>query len=248
MWDKLGTPVTIGSNQPEKPSNPTQSFKKQDKSSFFDKYDNQIIGEDGHIFYRRIIPADNSCLFNAFSKSFGTGIRAEILRKMMSDAILSNPSVYTEAVLEKNPKEYAHWIQKSESWGGAIELQFLAETYKIEICAVDIQNCFPYHFYPKSPSPKRIILIFDGVHYDYIAKGIMEEMDPREDITQFETSQSQAIHNALCIANDLRKKRQFTDKNTFSLRCKVCLQGLIGQKEAIEHGKETGHSNFEEFR
>ncbi len=43
------------------------------------------------------------------------------------------------------------------------------------------------------------------------------------------------------------KARQFTDVNSFTLRCAVCQLGLKGEKEATVHAKETGHTNFAEY-
>lgn len=41
--------------------------------------------------------------------------------------------------------------------------------------------------------------------------------------------------------------RQFTDTANFTLRCGVCLVGIKGEKEAVEHAKQTGHQNFSEY-
>lgn len=41
--------------------------------------------------------------------------------------------------------------------------------------------------------------------------------------------------------------RQFTDTANFTLRCGVCQLGLQGEKEAVEHAKGTGHTNFTEY-
>jgi hypothetical protein len=41
--------------------------------------------------------------------------------------------------------------------------------------------------------------------------------------------------------------RQFTDTAKFTLRCGVCALGLVGEKEAVEHAKATGHQNFAEY-
>ena len=41
--------------------------------------------------------------------------------------------------------------------------------------------------------------------------------------------------------------RQFTDTASFTLRCGVCQIGLKGEKEAVEHAKSTGHTNFAEY-
>ena len=41
--------------------------------------------------------------------------------------------------------------------------------------------------------------------------------------------------------------RQFTNTATFTLRCGVCQIGLKGEKEAVMHAKDTGHTNFAEY-
>jgi ubiquitin thioesterase OTU1 len=50
-------------------------------------------------------------------------------------------------------------------------------------------------------------------------------------------SQTEAAHAA----------RAFTDTASFTLRCGACQLGLKGEKEAVEHAKATGHSNFTEY-
>ena len=41
--------------------------------------------------------------------------------------------------------------------------------------------------------------------------------------------------------------RQFTDTHNFTLRCGICQIGVKGEKEAQEHAKQTGHTNFAEY-
>lgn len=41
--------------------------------------------------------------------------------------------------------------------------------------------------------------------------------------------------------------RQFTDLSKFKLRCLVCQRALGGQVDAMNHAKQTGHSNFGEI-
>ena len=41
--------------------------------------------------------------------------------------------------------------------------------------------------------------------------------------------------------------RQFTDTANFTLRCGVCQLGIVGEKEAVEHAKATGHQRFSEY-
>ncbi len=38
------------------------------------------------------------------------------------------------------------WIQKDDSWGGAIEIGFFATYFNTQIIAVNIQTCKPEHF------------------------------------------------------------------------------------------------------
>ena len=49
------------------------------------------------------------------------------------------------------------------------------------------------------------------------------------------------------VVGEAHAARQFTDTANFSLRCLVCQQGLKGEKEAVEHAKQTGHQNFGEY-
>jgi ubiquitin thioesterase OTU1 len=46
---------------------------------------------------------------------------------MIADAVRSDPFQYSEAVLGKEPGQYAEWIQERKHWGGAIELSILSE-------------------------------------------------------------------------------------------------------------------------
>eukprot|EP00730_Choanoeca_flexa_P015305 TRINITY_DN7002_c0_g1_i1.p1 TRINITY_DN7002_c0_g1~~TRINITY_DN7002_c0_g1_i1.p1 ORF type:complete len:203 (+),score=14.58 TRINITY_DN7002_c0_g1_i1:225-833(+) len=82
---------------------------------------------------RRIVPADNSCLFRAVAyllhpvavtegysaESVPTPLAQE-LRAVVAEKVLSDPATYSEAMLGRPPLEYAQWIQKPESWGGTV--------------------------------------------------------------------------------------------------------------------------------
>ena len=49
------------------------------------------------------------------------------------------------------------------------------------------------------------------------------------------------------VVAEAHASRQFTDTANFTLRCLVCQKGLVGEKEAVEHAKSTGHQNFGEY-
>jgi hypothetical protein len=55
-------------------------------------------------------------------------------------------AVYSEVMLGKSNDEYCAWIQKDQSWGGAIELGILSEHYGVEICAIDVTHVNVYRF------------------------------------------------------------------------------------------------------
>ena len=206
--------------------------------------DEQIPNKDGLIMIRRIIPSDNSCLFHAIAQNLNpkSPHPPDELRQIVASYIISDPKNY-EGILEKSPEEYAEWIMKDASWGGEVEMSILAKHYDIEICAVNIQNCQSF-FYGKGK--KRIIVLYDGIHYDAVVRNISEDIKEIEDQSLFDKEDKFALEGAVVLANGLRKKRQFTDLTNFSIQCNVCYEGLKGQKEVVEHMKNTGHTNFKE--
>ena len=117
----------------------------------------------GFAVVRRIVPADNSCLFSSFAyvttQSRGG---AQQLRQLIAETVAADPETYNEAFLGKTNAEYCAWILRPDSWGGAIELSILGEKcvprmcvgqsmsgapdaapahrFSKEICAADIQT------------------------------------------------------------------------------------------------------------
>lgn len=82
----------------------------------------------GRVMVRRVIDADNSCLFNAISylmeKDRKQGAK---LRKIIADVVRNRTDVYSEAVLGKTPKEYSDWILDPKHWGGEVEMFILSQ-------------------------------------------------------------------------------------------------------------------------
>ena len=52
---------------------------------------------------------------------------AQLMREIIANAVAADPENYSEAVLGRSNQEYCEWIQKSNSWGGAIELSILSQ-------------------------------------------------------------------------------------------------------------------------
>lgn len=200
------------------------------------------------VLARRVVPADNSCLFTSINYVVEGGVYdpgcAPEMRNLIAQIVGSDPEAYCEAVLGKSNREYCEWIRREETWGGAIEVSILSKFYQCEICVVDTQTVRIDRFGEDAGYTKRVLLIYDGIHYDPLERKILDSDVPPQTI--FSTTDDVVLAQALELADEARRKRQFTDVNRFTLRCMVCQKGLTGQVEAREHAKETGHTNFGE--
>ncbi|KAH1121118.1 hypothetical protein J1N35_004278 [Gossypium stocksii] len=222
------------------------------------------------IIVRRVIPSDNSCLFNAIGYVMDHDkTKASELRQVIAATLASDPTKYSEAFLGKPNAEYFSWILDSEKWGGyllnwllshyvmcyyegAIELSILADYYGREIAAYDIQTSRCDLYGQERNYSERVMLIYDGLHYDALAMSPFEDAPEEFDQTIFAVQKDRTIGPveglALNLVKDQQSKRRYTDTANFTLRCGVCQIGVVGQKEAVEHAQATGHVNFQEYR
>ena len=207
----------------------------------------QTPNKDGMIMIRRVIDSDNSCLFNSIGLCmFGSKDEQKALRSVIKEEIQENKETYNEAILDKPVDEYINWILKSTSWGGGIELMILSNYFKIEICVIDVETLSHVVYGEGNDREKRIYLLYSGIHYDSITRNIFEEADESTDQRLFSPDDKYAYEGALFVASELRKKKQYTNLKEFDLICGVWYKGCKGQKDAIDHCKETGHANFQE--
>ena len=133
----------------------------------------------------------------------------------------------------------------NSSWGGQIEVSILSKYYKVEICVVDIQTCRIDRFGEDSNYSKRVFIIYDGIHFDPL---YLQPLDNDLEIrTKFSTKDESVMHQALELASESKKAKEYTDVLNLKLRCLSCQKGLAGQQEAQDHAKITGHINFGEF-
>ena len=201
---------------------------------------------------RRVIPADNSCLFAAIAHAFegaeGRRKRADELRRVVADAVLADPDEYSEAVLGKPPAEYVKWIRDSAHWGGGIEIAVLARHFGMEIAAFDIQTQRVDVFGQGCGYTSRAYLLYDGIHYDLIVRQLFPGAPETLDVSVFAADDhAPEMVEASALVAEAHKARKFTDTAKFTLRCLVCQKGLIGEEGARAHAKETGHMNFSEY-
>ena len=120
-----------------------------------------------------------------------------------------------------------------------IELAIISQLKHVEIAAVDIKTTHTYIYGEGMGYEGRIFLLYDGIHYDALETSNGDKMvSPGDDGVKT---------MAVALADELRKQRLFTDTGSFTLRCMICNQGLVGNDEAQSHAKSTGHINFCEY-
>ncbi|XP_057550867.1 OVARIAN TUMOR DOMAIN-containing deubiquitinating enzyme 2 isoform X2 [Amaranthus tricolor] len=172
--------------------------------------------------------------------------------QVIAVTVRSDPVKYSEAFLGKPNEQYCSWILDSEKWGGAIELSILSDYYGREIAAYDIQTTRCDLYGQDRNFSERVMLLYDGLHYDALAMSPFEGAPEEFDQTIFSVHNDRSIGPIERLAQNYVKEqhrqKKFTDTANFTLRCGVCQIGIKGQKEAADHAKATGHVNFQEYR
>ncbi|KAK0172858.1 hypothetical protein PV328_006125 [Microctonus aethiopoides] len=199
------------------------------------------------ILMKKIVPADNSCLFTSVGYVISGQINPDcssFMRQIIANAVAADQSEYTEALLDKPNDVYCEWILKSDSWGGAIELSILSKFYGIEIAVVNSVHGNINRFGEDQCYSHRVFLLFDGIHYDPL---YIEPLDGGPIQTMFPTDDDRILIEAAQLAKDANSSRQYTDVQTFTVKCMECNIHLSGQVAASQHAKETGHMSFGEI-
>ena len=206
---------------------------------------------------RRVVPDDNSCLFNAVAYVMGE-TRQEIrggdsagLREAVVAVFRADPRRYSEVVLGRPVAEYCEWIRHKGSWGGALELQALSRHFRRRIYAFDIQTLRVDRYGEEEDYPEAAFVVYDGIHYDALARAFSTSSPVERDVTRFEvggTAFAAAQSAAMDLVHRLHRERAFTDTAGFTLRCGTCGEGVRGEAEAQAHALRTGHTNFREYK
>lgn len=200
------------------------------------------------VLVKRPVPADNSCLFTSVYLALSGGEydsgASAALRQVIADSVAADRETYTEAFLGRPNREYCTWILNEEHWGGAIELSVLSRHYNVEMVAVDAQSGRLHRFGADKGFDQRLLLLYDGIHYDPL---VLEPLEPGRPVrTLFSTREEALLALALELAQEAKASRQYTDVRNFTLRCLVCDVGLVGQEAARRHAQDTGHSSYGE--
>ncbi|CAD7696213.1 unnamed protein product [Ostreobium quekettii] len=207
---------------------------------------------DGTCIVRRYVDSDNSCLFTAVAYAMENNrLRGYDLRQIIATAVATDPTTYNEGVLGKSIPEYQRWILHPQRWGGPIELSILASYYRTQIAAFDIQTTRCDIYGEREGYADRVMVIYDGLHYDALALAPTEQADEDLDVTKFDPHSqygSVIMAGAKNLVLKLHATCQFTDTSHFKLRCGQCGTGLTGELHAMEHAQVTGHRGFAEYK
>lgn len=226
----------------------------------------QTLIADGIEVFRKVIDADNSCLFNSVGFAFTDNCQSqEVLRQIVASSILSHPEIYTCDILEMTPEAYSSWIRLPEKWGGEIELSILAKHFSKEIAVVDVGsgNIYVYGELNSSTTfeieKERCYLLYDGVHYDLLGKSLKTDGSElnshvfsnsslmRQKKTEeyvFSSKDMEFYHACQDYARDQHSAKQFVNLGVGTLECLVCHKGCRGERDAMKHALTTGHQNF----
>jgi ubiquitin thioesterase OTU1 len=200
-----------------------------------------VIDYSKYSIKKKVIPADNSCLFNAINFAINQNVEnPEVIRDIITAEIRSNPEDYNAAILGKDPEEYCKWISNKETWGGGIELSILSKFFHVQIGVADIQFITIEYF---GNYDKCIYLLYNNIHYDVFYK---EENGKITGV--FDSNDANVKQEIMDICMQLQSQENYVDTANFSLKCMECGFLLKGQNEVIEHTKKTGHINYGEIK
>lgn len=235
---------------PQQPSGNASPSQKPLESSAEDPPEVASPDHSGTLVLR-IMPDDNSCLFRAVGTAIMGGMDAMTeLRSIVAQTIQDNPTIYSEAVLEKKPDDYCRWIQSEDSWGGGIELSILSKHFDIEICSIDVQTLRVDRF--NEGPPTRCVLVYSGIHYDTIALSPSDPpfthayAPPEFDTKVFDAVDPSVLEKSLELCKILQGRHYYTDTAGFQIRCNTCGGTFIGENGATQHAAQTGHYDFGE--
>lgn len=196
---------------------------------------------------RHPVPSNNSCLFISVHFCLTHGLVddqiGKSMRKIIAETVASDHVKYDDAFLGKSNADYCRWILDDNNWGGAIELSILCKYYETEIVAIDVKNKILNRFGEDSHYPQRMLLLYDGLHYDPLKFQPYDENKPIQ--TLFPTENTEVLTLAEEIAKELNQSHQYTDLKTMSMICSTCNIHLDA-KNLSEHAEKTGHETFRE--
>ncbi|KAF4316364.1 hypothetical protein BBO99_00008731 [Phytophthora kernoviae] len=161
------------------------------------------------IFMRRVVPADNSCLFHSIGYALGKGRggNGPMMRQLIKETILADPETYSEVFLGRPVYEYCAWIIDDKSWGGEIELSILSTYYKVEMVVFDVTSMSRLCYGEDQGFTQRMFLLYDGIHYDLVVESPSTTASERQDVTLFAINDFTKVERASEVAVEAHQVR-----------------------------------------
>ncbi|CAI4060699.1 hypothetical protein N7582_001685 [Saccharomyces uvarum] len=185
------------------------------------------------------VPDDNSCLFHAIAYCIFKQDNVRALREMVSKEVLSNPVKFSDAILDKPNREYAQWILKMESWGGAIEIGIISDTLAVAIYVVDI-DAVKIEKFNEDKFDNYILVLFNGIHYDSLTKNEFKTVFDKEN----QPESDDVLTAALQLASNLKQTGYSFNTHKAQIKCNTCQMTFVGEREVARHAESTGHVDF----
>lgn len=158
---------------------------------------------------RRIVPSDNSCLFASIRYVFGKTERTtDQMRQLVSQELLRNSDQYDAVVLGEDPIAYGSWILEKDHWGGSIEISVFAQYYQTEIAVSDVKSGRLDIYGQDKKYPRRVYLLYDGIHYDPLAFTFDLSLPKEADVTLFSPSDQRVQQQAQQLTTTERQVRR----------------------------------------
>ncbi|AAS51006.2 ABR233Wp [Eremothecium gossypii ATCC 10895] len=205
---------------------------------------NKITMQPGMTLEIHEVPDDNSCLFHAISYAlYKDTATSQQLREVVAREVEADPVAYSDSIVGRPNREYAAWIRKRDSWGGAIEIAILSKYLATAMFVLDI-DAGRYEKFNEDKYNEFIVLVFSGIHYDTLQLSIAGAAVPQTVFDSSEPDSDVLLVRASEVASKMKKAGLSFNTYRERIRCNQCGTVLLGDREVSQHAKQTGHIDF----
>ncbi|SCU83517.1 LADA_0C11914g1_1 [Lachancea dasiensis] len=190
------------------------------------------------------VPDDNSCMFHAISYCIhGDLSHSQVYREIVASEVAADPMEYSDAILGRPNREYSQWILKKSSWGGGIELAVLSKVLQLSVYVLDV-DAAKFEKFNEQRFSDFIMVAFNGVHYDAMEVLKVASGEKLRVLNQGSDRLGQVLERAQDVALDMKKRGYSFNTARDRIKCNVCSEIIIGEREAARHAEKTGHVDF----
>ena len=196
---------------------------------------------------RRLVDADNSCLFSSIAylneiNNFNT-FSSLRYRNIIVEYLLNNN--FDESLLGLPKYDYINEINNPSKWGSGIEIKIFTDILKLEIAVVDVQTNRIDLFGQDKDYASRMYLLYDGNHYDPLVMNYSIEYDSMFDITIFDSNDNNVYNQFKKLVQKINNSGDYDDISKLnSLKCSDCQEIFIDRDSALNHANQSYHWNF----